>query len=70
MIGLLNLTDFENRLAVEVGVGSYIYFMDIKISMEYISSRFENEPNEICNHLSEKGSKGRFFCARQACKSY
>ena len=35
--------------------------MDIKISMEYISSRFENEPNEIWNHLSEKGSKGRFF---------
>ena len=29
--------------------------------MEYISSRFENEPNEIWNHLSEKGSKGRFF---------
>ena len=35
--------------------------MDIKISMEYISSRFENEPNEIWNHMSEKGSKGRFF---------
>ena len=27
-----------------------------------ISSRFfENEPNEICSHLSEKGPKGRFF---------
>jgi len=31
--------------------------------MEYISSRFENEPNEICSHLSEKGSKGRLFFA-------
>ena len=28
----------------------------------YISSRFfENQPNEICSHLSEKASKGRFF---------
>ena len=22
---------------------------------------FENDPNEICSHLSEKGPKGRFF---------
>ena len=22
---------------------------------------FENQPNEICSHLSEKASKGRFF---------
>ena len=28
----------------------------------YISSRFfENQPNEICSHLSEKASKGRFL---------
>ena len=28
----------------------------------YISSRFiENQPNEICSHLSEKASKGRLF---------
>ena len=27
-----------------------------------MSSRFfENQPNEICSHLSEKASKGRFF---------
>ena len=31
--------------------------------MEYISRRFENESNEICSHLSEKGSKGRVFFA-------
>ena len=30
--------------------------------VSYISSRFfENQPNEICSHLSEKASKGRFF---------
>ena len=29
---------------------------------KYISSRvFENQPYEICNHLSEKASKGRFL---------
>ena len=29
---------------------------------EYISSRFfENQPNEICSHFSEKASKGRLF---------
>ena len=22
---------------------------------------FENQPNKICSHLSEKASKGRFF---------
>ena len=28
----------------------------------YISSRFfENQPNEICSHLSEKASKGRLL---------
>ena len=28
----------------------------------FISSRFfENQPNEICSHLSEKASKGRLF---------
>ena len=28
----------------------------------YIYSRFfENQPNEICSHLSEKASKGRFL---------
>ena len=28
----------------------------------YISSRFfENQPDEICSHLSEKASKGRFL---------
>ena len=28
----------------------------------YIHSRFfENQPNEICSHLSEKASKGRFL---------
>ena len=38
---------------------------------EFISSRFfENEPNGICSHLSEKGSKGRFCCAREARKSH
>ena len=27
-----------------------------------MSSRFfENQPSEICSHLSEKASKGRFF---------
>ena len=32
------------------------------ISYKYISSRFfENQPNEICNHLCEKASKGRFL---------
>ena len=30
--------------------------------IQHISSRFfENQPNEICSHLSEKPSKGRFF---------
>ena len=29
---------------------------------EYVSSRFlENEPSEICSHLSEKEPKDRFF---------
>ena len=28
----------------------------------FISNRFfENQPNEICSHLSEKASKGRFL---------
>ena len=26
---------------------------------------FESEPNEIYSHVSEKGSKGRFFCAKK-----
>ena len=32
---------------------------------------FENKPNELCSHLSEKGPKGRkvLFCAREAPKS-
>ena len=34
----------------------------IKLKAEYISSRsFENQPNEIYTHLSEKPSKSRFF---------
>ena len=34
---------------------------------EFICSQFfENEPNGICSHLSEKGSKGWFCCAREA----
>ena len=32
---------------------------------QYISSRFfENEPNEICSHFSEKGPKAAFFILR------
>ena len=32
------------------------------MSIVYISSRFfENQLNEICSHLSEKASKGRFL---------
>ena len=32
------------------------------LSYKYISSRFfENQPNEICNHLCEKASKGRLL---------
>ena len=32
----------------------------------YLSTRFyENEPNEICSYLSEKGSKGRVFAPDQ-----
>ena len=30
-------------------------------SSYYISRFFENQPNEICSHLSEKASKGRFL---------
>ena len=40
---------------------------------QYISSLFfENKPNEICSHLSDKGPKGRkfLFCAREAPKSH
>ena len=34
-----------------------------------ISSRFfENQPDEICSHLSEKASKGRFLDCREAPK--
>ena len=29
-------------------------------SSYYISRFFENQPNEICSHLSEKAPKGRF----------
>ena len=30
--------------------------------LNYISSRFfENQPNDICSHLSEKASKGMFL---------
>ena len=33
----------------------------------YISSRFfENQPDEICSHLSEKASKGRFLTKLQS----
>ena len=33
----------------------------------YISSRFfENQPDEICSHLSEKASKGRFLTPEEA----
>ena len=27
----------------------------------YLADFFENQPNEICSHLSEKASKGRLF---------
>ena len=34
---------------------------------KYTSSRiFENEPGEICNHLSGEGPKGRFFAFEKA----
>ena len=35
----------------------------------YISSRFfENQPDEICSHLSEKASKGRFLTPENGSK--
>ena len=38
-------------------------------SMICISSRFfENQPDEICSHLSKKASKGRFLDCREAPK--
>ena len=34
----------------------------IKYIINSISNRFlENQPNEICSHLTEKASKGRFL---------
>ena len=27
----------------------------------YLADFFENQPNEICSHMLEKASKGRFF---------
>ena len=48
--------------------------MEVKVEEEvfihsftlYLSTRFyENEPNEMCSYLSEKGSKGRFFAPNQ-----
>ena len=34
---------------------------DWQNSLETSSRFFENQPNEICSHLSEKASKGRFL---------
>ena len=43
-----------------------MYLCDIYNSSQF----FEKQPDEICSHLSEKGSKGRvFFRAREAQKS-
>ena len=36
----------------------------IRLLRVVISRFFESEPNDIYSHVSEKGSKGRFFCAR------
>jgi len=34
----------------------------VNLIQQYISSRFfENQPDKICSHLSEKASKGRFL---------
>ena len=36
----------------------------IRLLRVVISRFFESEPNDIYSHVSEKGSKGRFFCAK------
>ena len=39
-----------------------LMIMTYGVNFLYIVSRFvDNQPNEICSHLSEKASKGRFL---------
>ena len=50
-------------MEVEVEVEEEVFIHSFKM---YLSTRFyENEPNEMCSYLSEKGSKGRFFAPNQ-----
>ena len=43
----------------------YIGSLNFIRLLRVVISRFlESEPNKIYSHVSEKGSKGRFFCAK------
>ena len=56
--------DHRNLKDATLAFPKYDFYM-------FISNRFfENQPNEICSHLSEKASKGMFLSlAREAPKS-
>ena len=46
-----------NKLMLNVRKSNYVIF-----HLKYIYSQiFENQPNEICSHSSEKASKGMFL---------
>ena len=47
----------EVEVMKEVFIHSFIMYLSIRF--------YENEPDEICSYLSEKGSKGRFFAPNQ-----
>ena len=48
-------------MAEEPPWGSYAINRQYSLCVCMFSRVFENQPNEICSHLSEKASKGRFF---------
>ena len=48
----------RRKLACEYDLMSHMY--TTYISLPICNRFFENQPNEICSHLSEKASKGRF----------